>query len=383
MSGSLTRGGAVGLGLVVVACLAVGGWALTRLGEREGLFRDTFEIRIGFAQVHDVDKGTPVRIRGLDVGQVVAVEYPDEDPMDGQTKVWLRLRIDSKFQSRLYADAQATIHSKGLLSSNVIAIHPGSPMSGLLMGDEIAAVEPVDMTKAAAKLYAVAERAEAVMVDIQTSQGTIAKLLKDDALYHDIRELTSDTAKAVRKADSAIAALKDELASVKSFIQTSEDTVRSVQQDAEAIKKLPLVRSYVEDSVSLLVRPDCDRERQTYNALDLFEPGTSVLTPTGRQHLIQTAVWLNGNRDKNSEVVVVTYLDASTEGLSPAACKTLTQKQSDMVVEFLREQGVHKLGVWSRRKVTGLGMGTALPPVVEKAVLPLSRTEIVLFTVRQ
>ena len=42
---------------------------------------------------------------------------------------------------------------------------------------------------------------------------------------------------------------------------------------ADAIKRMPFVRSYVEDRTALLVRPAHDRHRQWAKAGDLFEPG--------------------------------------------------------------------------------------------------------------
>jgi len=94
---------------------------------------------------------------------------------------------------------------------------------------------------------------------------------------------------------------------------------------------------------------------------------------------------LNSTKSKNSEVVVVSFMDPETRDVTMAGAKTLTQKQAETVVEFLRVQGVHKMGwgAWSRRKVTALGMGTASSPVVEKAPLPPSNTQILLYIPRE
>src|SRR5207248_1827394 len=74
-------------------------------------------------------------------------------------------------------------------------------------------------------------------------------------------------------------------------------------------KRLPLVNRYVEDPTALLVRPNCERNRQCFAEGDLFEPGRAVLTAQGRQRLDDLGPWLEGMKHKGSEVVVVAYAD--------------------------------------------------------------------------
>jgi len=270
-----------------------------------------------------------------------------------------------------------------MMSTNVIAISPGTPSKGPLFGDELASVEPMDLAQMTVKLSSVADRADAIMKDLQNSQGTIVKLLKDDGLYQDVRKLAQDTQKAVVKADTAITAMRDEMNSVRSFISAGEEAIRTLQQDAEAIKKMPLVRGYVEDPVAILVKPDCDRQRQYFATEDLFEPDSSILSERGKTHLTHTANWLNTDRTSASEVAVVTFHNPKDMDLSSSHAKALTQKRSETIVEFLRGQGVHKLGVWSRRKVTALGFGMTSSPILEKEQLPANHTQILLFIPRQ
>ena len=79
MKHTLSRWQAVVLGGVVVA--AVGSAGNGRRPDRRpaGAVGRHFEVTAGFPEAHDITPGTPVRIRGVDAGQVVAVEYPDHD----------------------------------------------------------------------------------------------------------------------------------------------------------------------------------------------------------------------------------------------------------------------------------------------------------------
>src|SRR5262245_21737077 len=120
VSQSLSRWQAAVLGLVVVAALGLGGYGVARIADKQGLWADTFEVSVGFPEAHDVTPGTPVRVRGVDAGQVVAVEYPDHD--GPAAEVTVRMHLDRRFASRLYADATAQIQSSGLLGAKVISI---------------------------------------------------------------------------------------------------------------------------------------------------------------------------------------------------------------------------------------------------------------------
>jgi phospholipid/cholesterol/gamma-HCH transport system substrate-binding protein len=156
-------------------------------------------------------------------------------------------------------------------------------------------------------------------------------------------------------------------------------TLTSIQQDADALKRLPIVNRYVEDPTALLLRANCERPRQYFAEEDLFEPGRAVLTAQGRQRLDSLAPWLEGMKHKGSEVVIVAYADASGP-LAGSAAQALTRNQSEAVCDYLLKQhAVQKMGWFSSRKVTPLGMGIQPPPAPEPFPLPPARVEVQVF----
>ena len=131
MSHSLSRRQALVLGLVVLTALALAGYGVARIADKQGYWADTTEVSVGFPEAHDITPGTPVRVRGVEAGQVVAVDYPDHDGPGAE--VGVRLQLQSRYAGRLYADATAAIHSSGVFGSKVIAVNPGNPASGPLV----------------------------------------------------------------------------------------------------------------------------------------------------------------------------------------------------------------------------------------------------------
>jgi len=182
--------------------------------------------------------------------------------------------------------------------------------------------------------------------------------------------------------DEGVEAVRRELDGMKTFARNGQEAVTAIKQDAEAVKAMPIVRSYVEDHVATLVRPGSDRDRVVYVPDSLFEPGTSILTESGKARLNECASWLNGQHQKNSEVVVASFADARSADLTGASARTLTKKQAESIAEYLKERGVHKMGYVTRRKITPVGHGFDPSPVVEKEVLPTTRVEVILFIPR-
>jgi outer membrane protein OmpA-like peptidoglycan-associated protein len=149
--------------------------------------------------------------------------------------------------------------------------------------------------------------------------------------------------------------------------------------DADAIKEMPIVRGYVKDAHRELVRPDCERNRQVFAESELFEPGQALLTAAGRKRLDDLGPWLNGLKHKGSEVVVVAYAARGSSDEAELA-RAVCSKQAEVVSDYLISQhAIQKLGWFTWRKVTALGMGTAPPPVPEREKLPPSRIEVVVF----
>jgi phospholipid/cholesterol/gamma-HCH transport system substrate-binding protein len=340
MSRALTRLQALLLGMVICLALALAGTGLFAVGDRDFLWNRTFQVEAGFGEVRGLEVGTPVRIQGITAGKVASVEAP-ASPGD---PVVLRLRIDNRYRSLVRSDAVVQIVGEGLIGGKVVEIGPGSSGAGPVQDNARLATRPP------AELSDLLGRVDSAINELGKAQGTVARLMHDPQAY-----------------DKVVAAL-----------QQTHDTLAAVQQDAEALKRLPVVRGYVEDPQALLVRPDCERNRQCFAEADLFELGRAVLTEDGRHRLDDLGPWFAGLKQKGSEVVVVAYADPRIT--APGVARPLTARQSEVVCDYLKaHHSVQKLGWFSSRKVVPLGLGTSAPLVPETENLPPARVEIIVF----
>ncbi len=348
MSRSLTRLQAFVLGLLVLTGITLAAAALFTISSRGWYGRDALHIRAGFSSVRGVEIGTRVRVQGLDAGEVVALQ-PPESPGG---PVVLRMQLRGEYRRLIRRNSSVQIVSEGMIGGKVIEILPGKSADGG-EGKDIEPVEEDAMLASApsAELGDVLGQVSSTLSGIRDGQGTLGKLARDPQAY-----------------DALLALLKQ-----------STETMSSVQRDADAIKRLPVVGGYVEDATDLLVRPQCERNRRYFEEAELFEPGRAVLTAQGRSHLDTVGPWLTGMKHKGSEVVVVAYADPRNE-FSQAVARTLTRQQSEAVCDYLKSQyAVQKMGWFSSRKVTPLGMGVAPPPLPEAEPMPPARVEVQVF----
>ena len=346
MSRTLSRRQAVFLGMVVLAALGLAGAGLFAVGNRGWYGGDALHVRAAFPAVRGVEVGTRVRVQGLDAGEVVAASPPAEPG----GPVVLRLRLRGGYRNLVRADSRVQIVSEGMIGGKVLEIlpgphTPGSPDSPPAGEDALLAAAP------AAELTDVLGQVNDTLAGIRGGEGTLGKLARDQEAYN----------------------------ALVGLLHQSRDTMASVQQDADALKRLPVVRGYAVDPVALLVQADREKDQRVFAEADLFEPGRAVLTASGRQRLDGLAPWLEGMKHKGSEVVVAAYADP--RGAAPAAAaRTLTRQQSEAVCDYLKTQhAVQKMGWFSSRKVTALGMGTDQSPAPGPAPGPPARVEVIVF----
>jgi phospholipid/cholesterol/gamma-HCH transport system substrate-binding protein len=340
MSRSLSPKQAILLGIIVLLVLGLATTGLFAIGKRQWLWSDTFHVRAAFKEISGVEPGTRVRVQGVEAGEVESVQAPDGPGGD----VVLRLRLDGRLRSLIRQDGAVRIVSEGLIGGKVVEIEPGGSGAARVSEDQLLA------SKSTADLNEVLSQVNAALGEIKGGQGTVGKFIKDPEAY----------------------------AHIVAALEKSQQTMTSIQQDAEAIRRLPIVRSYVEDPLASLVRPDCERFRKCYPQSELFDPDRSILRDDGKARLEELAAWFAGLKIKGSEVVVVSYADPKTT--TAATARTLTQLQSESVSKYLKDHfAVHKTGWFARRKVTAVGMGISTPPAPENEELPASRTEILVF----
>lgn len=166
------------VGLFVLAGMLLAGVVIFLIGEERNLFDKSVTFRTSFSDVQGLKPGAPIRMGGLDVGQVSKVGYNPEDPAD--RTVYVSFWIKQSEAKRIPADTKAKIANKGLLGDKMVELVPGKSEEIAAPNQELESDTQVDMF---GKIESVASKAEAVMDNIEKA----TKPLGDEQLHKDIR----------------------------------------------------------------------------------------------------------------------------------------------------------------------------------------------------
>jgi phospholipid/cholesterol/gamma-HCH transport system substrate-binding protein len=409
MTRQLSRSQALLLAVVALIGVSLATWVVLTVKERRGLGEGAFAVEANFADIGGVEVGTRVRLQGIDAGEVVAV-VPPESP---GAQVKLRLLLSGKLRHLVTADARVQIASENLFAGRFVRILPGSSAAGpVAEGALLASTPAAEMADAIAQIHSAVE-------DANKGKGTLGLLLKDEKTARDVVQTVArinslfegvEEGKGVLgvllKDEKAASEMKQSLARINSMIDDVYQgkgslgpilrdatlyndihtivtdlgrLLASMRQNSDAIKAMPVVRSYVVDAHKELVRPECKRFCKWFPESDLFEPGKAVLTTEGRKRLDGAAAFLNEHKEPGSEVVIAGF--ASVNQNADVAL-TLTQKQSEAVCEYLKtSHHIQRMGWWwwSNRTVRCVGAGTNHPALPDEDKLPGSRIELLVF----
>jgi phospholipid/cholesterol/gamma-HCH transport system substrate-binding protein len=171
------------VGLFVIFGLALTMVAIFIIGSSRRLWEPRVAYRTAFQDVAGLKPGAPIRMGGLDIGEVKAVGH-DGDTQD--SRIFVDLSVVKKEAARIRTDTIARVAGKGLLGDKMVELTVGSPtLEHVPEGGLLQSEEPSDVFAAANKVAAAAVRA----VD---KIEPLAESLGDPRFAEDIRGSAAD-----------------------------------------------------------------------------------------------------------------------------------------------------------------------------------------------
>ncbi len=183
----------VGLILLTVVTFSIG----------EFLFKPGYNIKILLNFADGVQESAPVRVAGVEVGEVKKTTIL-RDPQANTTKVELLLWLAN--DAKVEKDSMVVINTLGLIGEKYVEILPGTPGSPVLKdGDTITGYDSVSMQKMTQKGYEIILKLEemlnsmnSILEKVKAGEGTIGKLLVEDTVYTNLEEITADVKEMVK-----------------------------------------------------------------------------------------------------------------------------------------------------------------------------------------
>jgi phospholipid/cholesterol/gamma-HCH transport system substrate-binding protein len=138
------RGRKVRVGVFVLIGLVAFLGMVYALGARARLFEPRFTVSAEFTEVGGLVGGATVRLAGVQIGRVSAVQLPSQPG----GKVRVDLTIASRFGDRVRKDSVARIETQGLLGDKIIEISVGTAGAPAVQPNELlASRDPFDINQ--------------------------------------------------------------------------------------------------------------------------------------------------------------------------------------------------------------------------------------------
>jgi len=169
------------IGILAVVALVLTAATVIALGGGAGFFWQRYTLKTRFADVKGLKEGAVVRVAGVEVGKVTAVEFKGAE-------VEVGLELTKEMQSRVTTASRAAIGSLSLLGEPVIDITPSTQGTPLPDGGFIAPGRTSgQIGDVADRASQGLEEATRLLQDVRKGRGTIGKLFTDEALYRDVQ----------------------------------------------------------------------------------------------------------------------------------------------------------------------------------------------------
>lgn len=358
-----------GLAALVLALAAFGA---VQVAQRHWNWQPTYRVQAAFSHISGLMAGDSVRLQGMSAGVVEAIQ----PPVTPGGPIIVVLRIDNALREYIRSDAVANIVANAV-GPKVVEISPGKTDSlPLPDGGTLRSNDPVELgdllivgRDTLQRLEGITREAEIGMKQvneitgaISRGEGTLGKLVRDDAAYNQVMSLAQRTERAVGSIDENLSAMKG-IFPFSGYFQN---------------------RGF-EDMERVLYRPNATREVRVFASKDLFADGKAILTDAGKSALDTYAAWFKARRwPDTTEVVIASFAQSATDD---DAARILTQDQSKAVKAYLEQK--HKLfdiPILRQRKVAVVGYGRQKPkpePTPSAATdeaAPPDHVEILLFT---
>ena len=199
------------VGIFVLLGLAILAGGILAVGNIHSTFVPKIRVSTSFPDVNGLQPGNNVWFSGLKVGTVDDLEFV------GESQVRVSLKIDKATQRYVHKDAMAKLSSDGLIGNKIVVITSGTPGTPSIEDGDVlqTAAEPstddmlVMLQESNQDLRAVASDLKSITQQIASGQGTIGRLLYDDAMADSLSTTTASLAEASQNADKTTAALSN------------------------------------------------------------------------------------------------------------------------------------------------------------------------------
>ena len=179
------------------------------VGNLHETFKNKMEVTALFDDVNGLQKGNNVWFSGVKIGTVSNLHFY------GKSQVEVLIKIETKARQYIREDAMVKISSDGIIGNKILIIYGGTSAAREIQEGDTLGVEKTfsteDMINTLQEnnknFLAITNDFRVISKGLVAGEGTIGKLLKDDAVYANINATTASLQLASAKAQELVASL--------------------------------------------------------------------------------------------------------------------------------------------------------------------------------
>jgi phospholipid/cholesterol/gamma-HCH transport system substrate-binding protein len=181
------------IGVLTIIAFVIASLTIFLLTGGRGFFWQRYNLKTRFGNVAGLKPGSPVRVAGVEIGSVKAVDLVGD-------KVDVSLEVNKEYRTRITDRSTATLGSVSLLGESAVDISPSTS------GTPIPDWGYVPPGRTSASLSEISDRAgqgidelTALVGDVRRGKGTVGKLMTDDQLYAELNRFVATAGTLTRE----------------------------------------------------------------------------------------------------------------------------------------------------------------------------------------
>ena len=303
------------VGLFVIGGVLMFAVGVFMIGDRRALFAERFELSADFGNVTGFQIGTRVRVAGFDAGEILRIAIPGS-PTD---RFLVSMRIREEVRLLVRTDSVVAVLTDGLLGNVFLQIREGTEAASVVeSGDRIRGIDAIELadlieegrdtfrtlsteflglrqdfgrtinslddtvqsttlllndvgndvrsmttvsTLFVDEVRGIAAETRGIIGDVRAGQGTIGRLLTDDALFNQAATAAEDMAGTVRALRETAEQTRQAVADFRSpggdgeqilrdtreMLATARNAASDLAENTEALKRHFLFRGFFND----------------------------------------------------------------------------------------------------------------------------------------
>lgn len=164
-----------------------------------GVLAAKYRLRVFLPEVEGLNIGAPVRLDGVEIGNVDAIRMNPEARGDRSKNIEIVMRVDKRYQNEIRSDSTANLITEGLLGNRYVSIQRGfigDPLKAeaVVPGKQEASMKQIVERglELAQNLNALAETAREIIEAVQRGRGTLGKMLTDEEAWNRLNASLGD-----------------------------------------------------------------------------------------------------------------------------------------------------------------------------------------------